>query len=176
MEKQKKPTVVAQIKGISYELLMLIIKIVLIVALFVAAFTFVFGAYRNKDISMFPMIKDGDLVVFYRVDKEYISGDVAVIEYDGVLQARRIVAVEGDTVDITDRGLIINGSLQIESNIYEATYRYNTTVEMPLKVGKNQIFVLGDGRENSTDSRVYGCVDIEDTLGKVIMVIRTRGI
>jgi len=45
---------------------------------------------------------------------------------------------------------------------------------MPLTLGAGQVFVLGDARQNATDSRVYGAVNTKDTLGKVITVIKWR--
>ncbi len=153
----------------------LLIKIVVIIAVIVAIFTFMFGIYRNADISMHPSVKDGDLVIFYRMDKEYVKSDVLALEYEGETQARRVIAVAGDEVDITEDGLFINGSLQQEHEIYEETVRYDTDIEFPLRVGEGQVFVLGDGRENAIDSRVYGCVDIQDTLGKLMAIIRQRG-
>lgn len=50
---------------------------------------------------MKPAIKDGDLVMYYRLDKRFISGDVAVFKDDGRTTVGRVVAVAGDTVDIT---------------------------------------------------------------------------
>ena len=75
------------------------------------------------------------------------------------MQARRVLAAAGDEVDITEEGLFINGSLQQEHDIYEETIRYVTGIEFPLMVGEGQVFVLGDGRENAIDSRVYGCIN-----------------
>jgi signal peptidase I len=79
-------------------------------------------------------------------------------------------------VDVADGDLIINGARQQELDIFEETWSYENRVEFPLTVGADQVFVLGDARENATDSRVYGPVDIEDTLGTVITVIRRRNI
>lgn len=154
----------------------LLLKILLIAGIFVLIFTFVFGLYRNEDISMAPAVKDGDLVVFYRLDKEYVSSDAIVLEWQGRKQVRRVVAVAGDTVDVTEDGLMINGALQQERDIYEQTHRYTEGIDFPVTVGEGEIFVLGDGRENSTDSRIYGPVKIRDTLGKLMSLIRRRGI
>ena len=88
---------------------------------------------------------------------------------------RRVVAVEGDTVDITEDGLEVNGYLQQENLIYEKTRRYEEGIDFPVTLKANEVFVLGDARENATDSRVYGVVNIEETKGKVMLIIRKRG-
>ncbi len=161
-------------KGTLYELLILGIKIAAIIVVFVGVFTFVFGIFRTADASMHPAIRDGDLVIFYRYDKTYVASDILVVDYKGERQARRVVAVAGDTVDLQSGQLYINSSVQQEPEIHEVTDRYETEVEFPLTVKEGEVFVLGDGREHSTDSRVYGCVPIKKTLGKVTMIIRTR--
>lgn len=161
-------------KGIMYELLILAIKIVAIIVVFIGIFTFIFGIFRTADLSMHPAIRDGDLVIFYRFDKKYVASDTIVVSYDGEKQARRVVAIEGDKVDLINGQLFINGSVQMEQEIHERTDRYETDVRFPLTVEAGEVFVLGDGREHSTDSRVYGCVPVKKTLGKVTMVIRTR--
>ena len=140
-------------------------------------FTFLFGVIRYEEPSMAPAIKDGDLVLFYRyAGADYLPQDVVVLEYNGQRQARRIVATAGDTVDITEDGLIVNGALQQEPEIFQNTERYQEGVSFPLTVPEGQVFVLGDSRIGSTDSRIYSCVEIKDTLGKVMTVIRRRGI
>jgi len=162
--------------GVLEELLFLIFKIAALAAAFLLAFTLVFGVFRYDDDSMKPAVKGGDLVLFYRLDKRYVKSDTLVLEYQGKKQVRRIVAVAGDEVDITDEGLMVNGSLQEEPDIYETTKRFDTGVNFPLTVGQGQVFVLGDAREASSDSRVYGCVNVKDTMGKVMTIVRRRGI
>lgn len=158
------------------DILHLLLKIVVIVVMLMLLFTYLFGIHRNRDISMQPTIKGGDLTVFYRLDKSYIAGDCVLVEYEGKKQVRRVTAVAGDTVNITEDGLVINGEPQLEMAIYEETNRYTEGIEFPVVVGEGEIFVLGDSRKNATDSRVYGCVLVKDTLGKVITLIRRRAI
>lgn len=158
------------------ELASLGIKIMLIVISFTLIFTFVYGFHRNTDPDMNPLIKDGDLVMFYRFDQNYAIGDLLLLDFQGERQVRRVVARAGDTVDITEDGLVINGALQQESEIYQHTWRYETGVSFPLTVGAGQVFVLGDARERASDSRVYGPVDTKDTFGTVITVIRRRNL
>lgn len=156
------------------DLLFLFTRIAVIVFVVVLLLTFIYGLHRNTDPDMTPMVKDGDLVMFYRLDKDYAIGDLLVLSFQGERQVRRVVARAGDTVDFIEARLVINGALQQERGIYQETHRYENGVEFPLTLGEGQVFVLGDARDNATDSRVYGAVDTADTLGTVITVIRWR--
>lgn len=158
------------------EVLLLFAKIAAICLAFLLLFTFLFGLYRNAGADMTPAVKDGDLVIFYRLDKRYIAGDALVLEFKGKKQVRRVAATAGDTVDITGEGLIINGALQQEPDIYFSTQRYEGGAELPATLGEGQVFVLGDHRTNATDSRIYGVVEVRDTLGKVMAIFRRRGL
>lgn len=158
------------------ELFRLLVKIAAIALIVLALFTFMFGIYRSTENAMHPMVKDGDLIVFYRLDKSYTASDVVVIEHNGELQTRRVIAVAGDRVDITENGLMINGAYVQEPNIFEKTHRYEAGTEFPLVVGENQVFVLGDSREHAQDSRIYGCIDKDDICGTVLLILRRRGI
>jgi signal peptidase I len=157
------------------DLLFLLVKIIVIILAYISLFTFLFGIVWYHDPSMEPAVKDGDLVIFYRYDKNgYLPQDVIVLQIDGEKQVRRVVAKAGDTVDITEEGLMINGALQQEPEIYQRTERFDGGVNFPLTVPEGQVFVLGDSRKESADSRIYGCVKIKDTLGKVMTVIRRK--
>ena len=154
---QKKPPAKKKKKsGLMLDIMQLVLKIVLIVGCIFAMFTFVYGIARVPDISMSPSIKDGDLVMYYRLDKMFSIGDVTVVQYQD--------------------GLVVNGAVQVSQDIFYPTTQYAQGVSFPLTVGDGQVFLLGDNRTRATDSRIYGCVDIADTQGKVIAVIRTRGI
>jgi len=98
------------------------------------------------------------------------------LEYRGQRQVRRVVATAGDTVDITGDGLVVNGALQQEPEIYQRTQRYADGASFPLTLSEGQVFVLGDARENAADSRIYGAVDVTNTLGKAIAILRQRNI
>lgn len=165
-----------QMPSLLKEILSLLVKIAAIIIVFLLVFTFVFGLYRNTDVSMAPSIQDGDLVLFYRLDKTYVAGDTLLFSFEKQKQVRRVMATAGDTVDITEEGLLINGALQQEPGIYQETQRYAEGAVFPLTVGEGQVFVLGDAREDATDSRVYGAVEIKDTWGKVITILRRRNI
>jgi len=152
------------------------IKLGVIVAAVALVFTFLYGLHYNVDPSMAPAIKDGDLAMYYRLNKNYHAGDLCLLAFQGEKQVRRVIATAGDTVDITEAGLTINGAPQQERGIYRPTERYAEGIEFPLTLGENEIFLLGDAREGVTDSRVYGAVNANDTAGTVIAVFRRRSL
>lgn len=162
--------------GVLKDLQSLLLNIGIIVGITLFLFIFIFGVFRISDDSMSPALENGDLVFFYRLDKNYIANDTLVYEYKGKKEIRRVIAVEGDTVDIKNHSLYINGSRQQETRIYTATERYDTDVDFPMKLGKDEVFVLGDNRKIGADSRVYGALNRKDTLGKVKIILRRRGI
>ena len=123
---------------------------------------------------MYPAAKDGDLVVFYRLDKDYEARDLIVLEVGGAKEVRRVVAVAGDKVDFENGMLVINGIPRREPGIYEKSEQFLKGIEFPIQVPEGKVFVLGDARENSKDSRIYGTVDIKNTYGTVIMIVRRR--
>lgn len=160
------------------EILLLLIKIAAITLAFLLLITFMFGIVRYPDATMYPAIKNGDIVIFYRLDRDYIAQDVLVLQFQGETQVRRVVATAGDVVDIAPEGLLINGALQQEPGINSPTQRYEEGIDFPLTLQEGQVFVLSDSRADASaaDSRIYGAVDIEDTLGKVVAILRRRNI
>ena len=176
VEIKEQSNIVQPTTTVTQDILYLLLKIAVIAIVVVLLFTFMFGMLRVNDIAMSPAIQDGDVVFFYRLDKEYVASNPVVVSYEGEEQVRRVVAVAGDTVDITEDGLLINGSLVQEQEIFEDTLRFEDGISFPITIEDGQIFVLGDGRTNSVDSRLYGAVDIKDTLGKVMTIIRRRNI
>jgi len=158
------------------ELRSLFIKIVLIAGISALIFTFMYGLHYNLDPSMNPAVKDGDLVIYYRWDKGYRPGDLLLLTFQGKTQVRRVVATAGDTVSVTEDGLMVNGALQQESGIYQMTQRYAEGIDFPLTLQEDEVFILGDARESATDSRIYGAVNIYDTHGTVITILRRRSL
>ena len=161
--------------SLAWELLLLVAQVFAIALGCVVVFTFIFGFMRVEDSSMEPRFQNGDLVLFYRLDRDYGSRDVAVFAHEGVMIVGRVVALEGDTVNIDSQGLIVNGAYQQEQGITDDTTQVADGVTFPLTVPDGAIFVLGDNRDEATDSRIVGCVPTEQTFGTVIGLFRRRG-
>lgn len=123
--------------------------------------------------SMAPTLVAGDRVVtakfVYFLD-EPRRGDLALLkdpEGRGVDLIKRVVGLPGDTVEIRDGALYVNGERKRESYV---NYRLTDgTFFGPLQVPEERVFVMSDNRANSRDSREFGPMPEEDLLGKVIL-------
>ena len=154
-------------------LLGLLVKLLVVAAICWAALTFVFGAFRLSGNNMYPMLKDGDLCVTYRLDG-YRSDDVVAYRWNGRIRFGRIIAREGDTVDGDAQGVLVNGMYPAEEVFYP-TQMLETGLELPVTLGEGEYIVLNDYREDLSDSRTYGVMKEEDMQGKVIFIFRRRG-
>lgn len=133
----------------------------------------IFGLALVDNDDMKPRLSGGDLMLYYRLQNKWYADDVVVFEKDGERYTGRIVATEGDKVDIPDEGgLHINGSTVLEADIFYPTKKYETGIEFPVTLGKNEFFILCDYREGAKDSRFFGPVKASELKGKVITVMR----
>lgn len=116
--------------------------------------------------SMLNTIEDGDRIFYAKMMKPE-TGDIVVVEtIEGIKIIKRVIGLEGDKVEIKSGVLYVNGKEIEEDYIKEPMY--DTDMES-IVVPKNEIFVMGDNRNISADSRLYGTFDLDkDYKGKVI--------
>ena len=160
-----------------------IIRLAVLLLLIWALFFQVVGLTHMPSGDMYPRLDLGDLVLFYRLDKDVRAQDVIAIEKttpdtkETKLFICRVVAAQGDTVEITDEGrLKVNGNVMIEPNIFYATPRYEGYTEFPLTLGPGECFVLADKRDGGADSRYFGPVSRDEILGTVITIVRRNAL
>ena len=159
---------------IKTEVLAILVKIFVLILMFWILFFGTFGIYRIDDYAMSPSCIDGDIIFFDRTKKEYQAGELVVFSKDGKKQIRRIVAVPGDQVEVTQDGLIINGYLQLEREAAIKTIPFDNFVSYPLQLNAQEYFVLSDKRDSAMDSRWYGSINKEEIHGSVILLFRRR--
>jgi signal peptidase I len=82
---------------------------------------------------------------------------------------KRVIGVPGDTIDIRDGFVYINDEKLDEPYAKGETYAQN--IEFPIKVSENKVFVLGDNRQNSRDSRHIGLIDYDRIKGNAVFRI-----
>lgn len=124
---------------------------------------------------MFPAVKDGDLVLGIRLEKDYAKNDVVVYERSGRLRVGRVLARGGDIVTLSESGVVeVNGSAQGGGILYP-TYP-KSLLSYPYAVPEDSVFILGDCRTQAEDSRDFGPVQCSAVKAKVITLIRRRGL
>lgn len=153
----------------------LLIRIILLVFVGYIIFTQVFIVSRARGNEMFPSIKDGDLLIGFRLQQHYEKNDVITYKVDGVSKVGRYIGQGNDRISMDDTGtMLINGAVQSGEIMYP-TYA-KEGMENPYQVPEGHVFVLGDYRTQATDSRDFGSIPMEDIEGKVITLLRRRGL
>ena len=152
----------------------LLIKVAITIAVVVVLCVFVVGIHVNHGNSSYPMIKDGDLVITFKFG-QLNQGDEICYKADGETKFGRIVAKAGDAINITDSYVMVNGFGLTEDVVYP-TSADGSLIAFPYTVGNGSVFVLNDFRKDVKDSRTYGAIPLKDCEGKVVLVLRRRGI
>ncbi len=152
-----------------FEVFQAIISALVVITLL---FTFAFRVVNVEGSSMKPTLHNNDMVIVSTVGYEAQRGDIVVISStDGLKEpiVKRIVAVGGDTVDInfTTGVVTVNGT---EEEYTDELTSQQFDIAFPITVPEGTVFVLGDNRGNSLDSRStrVGCVDERLIVGKVL--------
>lgn len=161
--------------------------VVVIVVALGAAFvvrTFVFQQYVIDGPSMQPTLHQGDRVLLnklsYRVH-DVRRGDVVVFDrvqgtqHDDLI--KRVIALEGETIRIENCTVFINGEQLDEPYLADDVRagRCGTTSMAPLTVPDGDVFVMGDNRPESSDSRAFGPIDVDKIRGRAFVVLWPAG-
>lgn len=142
---------------------------IVIVAFSIIVATRFFSILQVSGNSMEPSLYAGELLVASRFES-YNKSDMLAFYYNNNILIKRVIATEGDIVYISDMGDLYVNSEKIEENyIQNKSYGINTNITFPYRVPDGEIFVLGDNREISLDSRskTIGTISTERVLGKI---------
>ena len=166
------------------------IVIALLLALFIR--TFVIQAFKIPSGSMIPTLLIGDHILvnkfIYGIRNPFTGSviipieqparnDVVVFKYPRnpkLDYIKRVIGIEGDRVEVVNKQVIVNGQplndpygVHLDPNISPSSPRDNFG---PVVVPKNSLFMMGDNRDNSADSRYWGFVDLKAVKGKAFML------
>lgn len=142
--------------------------IVLFVVMLIASYLLL-GVSRVEGDSMEPNLSSGDVVFYLRVNMSYEAGDIISIRLpSGEAYVKRIIACGGDTVDIIDGSVYVNGQQLTEDYAIGITEKKTNVVSYPLTIEEGYYFVLGDNREVSVDSRNIGLIAQQQIMGKIL--------
>lgn len=140
-----------------------------------AALSFVVCVNIHYGNNMYPSIRDGDLVVTFRLQRPFLNAAV-LYERNGKLCLGRVVGMPGHVINISWEGtLTVNGISPAEEVFYPTYPSENGEISYPYTVGEGEVFILNDFRSNTADSRIFGGVDVNDVKGPLLLSMRRRG-
>lgn len=119
--------------------------------------------------SMAPTLNEGEIVLSVK-SGEFKTGDIMAFYYNNNILVKRVIAQPGDWVDITEDGTVyVNNVMLEEPYLIDKAYG-ETNIKFPYQVPESRIFVLGDHRSVSIDSRntAVGCVASEQIVGRIV--------
>jgi signal peptidase I len=120
--------------------------------------------------SMTPTLYDGDVVISWK-SSDFSTGDVVAFYYNNRILVKRVIAGPGDWVDIDQDGTVyVNKQEIVEPYVVEKAFG-QCDIELPYQVPETKVFVMGDHRSVSVDSRntALGCVSYDQIVGRLIV-------
>jgi signal peptidase I len=130
-------------------------------------FIFVVQPVRVQGAAMAPALNNGDKALMLKSFKEINRGDIVVHLYPedtSKSYIKRIVGLPGETIEIRDGRVYINGQ-RLEEPYMQPDY-FSQDILNPVKIAADHYFVLGDNRRNSADSRYWGTIPRHLIYGK----------
>lgn len=122
--------------------------------------------------SMAPTLEDGEIVLSLKTS-DFQHGDVVAFYYNNKILVKRVIALSGEWVDITPEGDVFVNSQLLDEPYLDEKSLGDCNIEFPYQVPESRIFVMGDHRSVSVDSRntAVGCVAEEQIVGKLVFRI-----
>lgn len=174
IEKDKKTgNIIEKIYVDKYELMEWIKTIFIAVIVALCIKSFVFNTTLVIGESMYPTLQEKDRLFINKYSipfKGYNRGDIVILRAPDVRNKsyiKRVIGVVGDTIEIIDGKVYLNGKMLEESYIEKDSYTH-TYYEEKWEVPEGYVFVLGDNRREwaSKDSRFFGCIPVSSLKGK----------
>ena len=127
--------------------------------------------------NMEPGLQPGDIVILQKTDDVKI-GEVCAFYFNNKLLLRRVIAREGDKVEIDEKGYVkVNGEFLEEDEYISEHALGQCDIDFPFRVPAGQLFVMGDNRDYALDSRAtnFGCIAQDEIFGKPLARIYPFG-
>ena len=160
LEREKyKSNYISAIKGTVYTL----ITVAAVAVLFLPVLR-IFGS------SMAPTLEEGDIVLSLK-HGSFETGDVVAFYYNNKILVKRVIAQSGEVVDIDQDGTVFVDGVEIEEPYVSGKAFGDCDIELPYQVPDGRLFVMGDQRDVSVDSRntAVGPVSQEQIVGRIVL-------
>lgn len=144
----------------------------LVIVFVILARIFVFGSYIVPTKSMENTIMTSDCLIGYKLayaNNKPEHGDIITFNEEGRILVKRVIALPGETVDIKDGSVFVDGNKLDENYTVGKTEQLNNNVVFPHKLGEDEVWVMGDNRGNSSDSRVFGPIKLNQIESKIVL-------
>lgn len=122
--------------------------------------------------SMSPTLQEGQVLMASK-GHDFKTGDVIAFYYNNKILVKRVIAMPGDWVNISDDGTVYVNDIAIDEPYLKEKALGDCNIELPYQVPESKIFVMGDNRSVSLDSRntAIGCVSEEQVVGRIAFAI-----
>ena len=148
-------------------------SLVVVAAFAVLVAVLLLPVMRIYGTSMGPTLNEGDYVISVK-GSSFKTGDVIAFYYNNKILVKRVIAVSGDWVKIDKDGTVyVNDKKVDEPYISEQAFGDYTDIDLPYQVPASRVFVMGDHRATSVDSRstTIGCIADEQIVGRIVLRI-----
>ena len=122
---------------------------------------------RVDGSSMSKTLEEGDILLLNKLDQNYERFEIIVFDIGGEKLIKRIIGLPGETVEFKNNVLYINGEKVDENYGTGIMADFNLSDLGYSVIPDNTYFVVGDNRNNSLDSRYFGCIDQSQIIGTV---------
>ena len=122
--------------------------------------------------SMTPTLQDGE-IIFSVKTSEFEPGEIVAFYYNNKILVKRVICGPGDWIDIDEDGTVYVNEVRLEEPYLTEKALGDCDIDLPFQVPDGKVFVMGDHRSTSVDSRntAVGCVAQEQIVGKIIFRI-----
>ena len=133
--------------------------------------SYVVTPVRVDGTSMYDTLDEGNILLLEKYDQTYERFEIVVFEFNGEKLIKRVIGLPGGTIEYKKNSLSINGQKIEDEYGYGITADFNIKDLNLTKIPEGYYFLVGDNRNNSLDSRYFGCIEKNKIIGSVRYIL-----